>query len=203
MRRIVIAITVIVSIMFSSCGSQQQGPSVQRVDHNTVADLSGRWNDVDAQMVSKEMINQMLEAQWLPKFKYENGVDPVLIVGKVKNKTSEHINTEVFTKEIEKACVNSGMVQFVASSDEREEIRQERIEQQSNASLETAKQIGNETGADFMLKGVISSIEDAVDGKKVVYYQTNLELVDVETNKVVWMGDNKIKKFISRSKYKP
>ena len=176
---------------------------VQRVDTNTVADVSGRWNDVDAQMVSKEMVNQMFEAGWLNKFKADNGRDPVLIVGRVQNKTAEHINTDVFTKEIEKVCINSGLVEFVASSSERDEIRQERIEQQSNASMETTKQIGNETGADFMLKGVISSIEDAVDGQKVVYYQTNMELVNIESNKKVWVGDKKIKKFVSRGKWKP
>jgi len=192
---------IIFTIMFlSSCGPQLE---VERVDSSTVADVSGRWNDVDAQMVSKEMINQMLDAQWLNAFKEENGRDPVLIVGQVQNKTAEHINTEVFTKEIEKVCINSGMVQFVASSLERDEIRQERIEQQSNASMETAKQLGNETGADFMLKGVVSSIEDAIDGQKVVYYQTNMELVNIETNKKVWVGDKKIKKFVSRGKWKP
>ncbi|MCK5781794.1 MAG: penicillin-binding protein activator LpoB [Flavobacteriales bacterium] len=200
MKKILFSIAIVTSILFTSCGKKIE---VQRVETDTVADISGRWNDVDAQMVSKEMVNQMFEANWLNNFKQENGRDPVLIVGRVKNKTSEHINTEVFTKEIEKACINSGLVEFVASSEERDEIRQERIEQQSNASMETTKQIGNETGADFMLKGVISSIEDAVDGKKVVFYQTNMELVNIETNKKVWVGDKKIKKFVSKGKWKP
>ena len=200
MKKSLISLIIIASTLLISCGPKVE---VKRVETNEVADLSGRWNDVDAQMVSKEMINQMFEGGWLNKFKTENGRDPVLIVGRVSNKTSEHINTEIFTKEIEKACINSGLVEFVASSSERDEIRQERIEQQSNASMETTKQIGNETGADFMLKGVISSVEDAIDGKKVVYYQTNMELVNIETNKKVWVGDKKIKKFVSRGKWKP
>jgi len=200
MKKILISLTIITSVILSSCGPKLE---VKRVDSNEVADVSGHWNDIDAQMISKEMITQMLDGGWLNKFKAENGRDPVLIVGRVGNKTSEHINTEVFTKEIEKICINSGLVEFVASSSERDEIRQERVEQQSNASMETTKQIGNETGADFMLKGVISSIEDAIDGKKVVYYQTNMELINIESNKKVWVGDKKIKKFVSRGKWKP
>ncbi|MCK5907059.1 MAG: penicillin-binding protein activator LpoB [Flavobacteriales bacterium] len=200
MKKVLLSLAVVVTVLLTSCGPKLE---VKRVDTNEVADVSGRWNDVDAQMVSKEMVNQMFEGGWLNKFKAENGRDPVLIVGRVGNKTSEHINTEVFTKEIEKACINSGLVEFVASSSERDEIRQERVEQQSNASMETTKQIGNETGADFMLKGVVSSIEDAIDGKKVVFYQTNMELVNIETNKKVWVGDKKIKKFVSRGKWKP
>ncbi len=201
MKKVLVSLAVVISsVLLTSCGPKLE---VKRVDANEVADISGRWNDVDAQMISKEMINQMFEGAWLNKFKTENGRDPVLIVGRVSNKTSEHINTEVFTKEIEKVCINSGLVEFVASSSERDEIRQERIEQQSNASMETTKQIGNEIGADFMLKGVISSIEDAIDGKKVIYYQTNMELINIETNKKVWVGDKKIKKFVSRGKWKP
>ncbi len=200
MKKIVLSLAVVVTVLLTSCGPKLE---VKRVDTNEVADVSGRWNDVDAQMVSKEMVNQMFEGGWLNKFKADNGRDPVLIVGRVGNKTSEHINTEVFTKEIEKVCINSGLVEFVASSSERDEIRQERVEQQSNASMETTKQIGNETGADFMLKGVVSSIEDAIDGKKVVYYQTNMELINIESNKKVWVGDKKIKKFVSQGKWKP
>lgn len=198
MKKLLFSLGIVLLIV--SCGPKVE---VQRVDTDTVADVSGRWNDVDAQMVSKDMINQMFEGGWLNNFKAENGRDPVLIVGRVQNKTAEHINTDVFTKEIEKVCINSGLVEFVASSGERDEIRQERIEQQSNASMETTKQMGNETGADFMLKGVISSIEDAVDGQKVVFYQTNMELINIETNKKVWVGDKKIKKFVSRGKWKP
>jgi uncharacterized protein (TIGR02722 family) len=199
MKKTILFIAMFAFISIQSCGPKVK---VQRVDTDTVADVSGRWNDVDAQMVSKELINQMFEGAWLNNFKQKNQRTPVLIVGQVENKTAEHINTEVFTKEIEKACINSGLVEFVASSSERAEIRQERIEQQSNASMETTKQIGNETGADLMLKGVLSAVEDAVDGQKVIYYQTNVELIDIETNKKVWVGDKKIKKFVSRGKWK-
>ena len=193
-------IAVLGTFMFS-CGSSTK---VSRLDTKTEVDLSGRWNDVDAQMVSKEMIKQMFNSRgWINKFREKhNDKTPVLIVGKIKNKTSEHINTSVFSKEIEKECINSGLADFVASSSEREEIRQERLEQEGNASMETTKQMGNETGADFMLKGEISSIEDAIDGKKIIYYQVNLELINIETNRKSWIGDKKIKKFIGRNKYK-
>ena len=32
--------------------------------------------------------------------------------------------------------------------------------------------------------------------KKVVYYQIDLELTNMETNEIVWIGDKKIKKFV-------
>ena len=67
---------------------------------------------------------------------------PVVIVGSYRNKSDEHIDTEILTKKLEAALVNSGKVEFVASSAERNELRAERIDQQTNASESTAKSLG-------------------------------------------------------------
>ena len=58
------------------------------------------------------------------------------------------------------------------------------------------KQWGLEVGADYMLQGSINSIMDAYKRKKVIYYQIDMILTDMETNEVVWIGDKKIKKFV-------
>ena len=50
-----------------------------------------------------------------------------------------------------------------------------------------------------MLRGDIASIIDQEGGDKVKYYQVNLELVNIETNKKVWSGEKKIKKLVSQS----
>ena len=78
--------------------------------------------------------------------------------------------------------------------------REERLEQRDWASDETVKKLREETGADFILLGAIKSITDQVEGKKVVFYQTDLELIDVETNVKAWIGTKKIKKGISQGK---
>ncbi len=95
--------------------------------------------------------------------------------------------------------MNSGKISFVANKEERQEIRDERADQQENASPETMKKFQQETGADFMLRGDIASIIDQEGGDKVKYYQVNLELVNIETNKKVWSGEKKIKKLVSQS----
>ena len=48
-----------------------------------------------------------------------------------------------------------------------------------------------------MLQGTINSIVDTYKKNKVVSYQINLELTDLETREIVWMGDKKIKKTVS------
>ena len=123
-----------------------------------------------------------------------------MIVGTVTNESSEHINTRVFVEEMQRALINSGKVEFVASAGERGEVRQERLEQDEFASEATRKAFGQEIGADFMLSGVLSSVVDKSGSKALVFYQTNLKLINLETNQIVWNGQKQIKKYVKRSK---
>jgi len=85
---------------------------------------------------------------------------------------------------------------LVQAGDKREALRNERVDQQSFSSSETAKNWGLELGADFMLQGTISSIVDTYKKEKIIYYQINFELSDLETNEIVWIGEKKIKKYV-------
>lgn len=176
--------------------------TVSRIDSQTVTDLSGRWNDTDSRLVAEQMVTDLVYRSWLSDFMLEMDKKPAVIVGNIRNMSSEHIQTATFIKDIERELINSGKVKFVATSDERKEIRNERDEQQTFASEETAKAIAQETGADFMMKGTISSITDAVDGKAAVFYQIDLELINIESNEKVWIGSKEIKKFIAKGKTK-
>lgn len=172
---------------------------VERIDSDKTVDLSGNWNDSDSRMVAQEMIKDALSQRWVDNFEKQNGKIPTVIVGTVVNRSYEHINVLTFIKDMERELTNSGRVQFVASKEERLEVREERKDQGENARPETVKPSGREMGADYMLKGNISSILDEVDGKKVVYYQVTLEMIDLESNIKVWYGDKKIKKLVKRT----
>ncbi|MEJ2183698.1 MAG: penicillin-binding protein activator LpoB [Nitrospirota bacterium] len=179
------------------------GKTVKRVETSDVIDLSGRWNDTDSRLVAEEMVQDALSRPWLEDFRDARGARPVVIVGTVRNRSTEHINTQTFVKDLERSLLNSGRVDFVASRIEREEIREERKDQAVYSSEETAKEHGREIGADFMLQGSINTIEDREGGKMVRFYQVNLELVNLETNRKAWIGEKQIKKFISRSRLGP
>ena len=51
-----------------------------------------------------------------------------------------------------------------------------------------------------MLSGVLNSVVDQAGSKAVVFYQTNLKLINIETNQIVWNGQKQIKKYVKRSK---
>jgi len=187
-------IVAFVMVIVTSCSPKRE---VRRIDTEQQVDLSGRWNDTDSRMVADALMDQVLHARWLEEFKQQhNGERPILIVGLVRNKSHEHINSETFIKDIEKAIIKDGSARLVQAGSQRDALRNERADQQDFASSKTAKQWGLELGADFMLQGNINSIVDQYRDEKVVYYQVNLELSNLETNEIVWIGDKKIKKFI-------
>jgi uncharacterized protein (TIGR02722 family) len=184
------------AVLAAGCAS---GPQIQRMDANTVTDVSGRWNDTDSRLVAEEMIQDSLSRPWLAMAQQRRGSPPAVIVQTVRNNSMEHINTATFVEDLQRALINSGRVQFVASADERQSLRQERADQDVNASEATRKAHGQETGADFALSGTINAIQDKEGGVSVMLYQVNLKLVDLQSNQIVWNGQKKIKKSITRS----
>ena len=187
------------ALLVSGCSSM---PKVTRTMVDEQVDLSGNWNDTDSRLVSEEMIQDAIARPWSGDFKAEKGTMPRVIVGSVLNKSHEHINTETFVKDLERELINSGKIRFVASKDQRQELRDERMDQAENASLETAKSMGQEYGADFMLKGQINTILDEAGKMQVKYYQVELEMIDMLSNEKVWIGQKKIKKVVKRKKKK-
>ncbi len=196
MKKLYKLITVsLIAIFLFGCAPKKQ---VQRIETDQTIDLSGRWNDSDSRMVSDELIKQLLNDNWINNYKSQNpNKRPILIVGLVRNKSHEHIDANTFIKNIERAVIHDGSARLVQAGNKREALRAERVEQQDYASSETAKNWGLELGADYMLQGTISSIVDTYKKEKIIYYQINLELSHLETNEIVWIGEKKIKKYVS------
>lgn len=192
-----ILIAAMLAVSLAGCATK-----VERIQVDKVVDLSGRWNDSDARMVSQTMIKDCMAGQWLTDFMKTNGRNPTVIVGTVENNSSEHINAGVFVKSLESELIKSGKVDFVASKVERPEVREERKDQQDGwTDPKTIKPIGKEVGADFMLRGSINTVTDDASGKYVILYQVNLELVDMTTNQVRWLDQSELKKRVSKTKY--
>ncbi len=179
----------------TACGTQ-----VERVGVDETHDLSGAWNDTDSRLVSEEMINDMLSRPWRQDYTSRYRKQPTVIVGTVRNLSHEHINVNTFVNDIERAMINSGKVTFVASSQERQEIRDERKDQDLHAREDTRKAMGQELGADFMLKGSINTIIDMEGTTQLRYYQVDLNLISLRDNRIAWVGQKKIKKLVKNSK---
>jgi penicillin-binding protein activator len=198
MKRIFTVGLLITAVFLAGCGNKT---TVTRLESDTDIDLSGHWNDVDSRLLAEKVVVDCMAHPWIGNHVREDGAPPVVIVGAIRNKTSEHIATDIFIKDLERAFVSGGQVDVVASMDEREQLRDERIDQKVHASAETIKEFGRELGADYMLIGVINEQGDEEGGKRVIFFQADLELVDIENNRKVWIGSSEHKKLREQSRF--
>ncbi|MEO8404463.1 MAG: penicillin-binding protein activator LpoB [Chitinophagaceae bacterium] len=193
MKKAILLIAVFGGVLFISSCSRQ----VTRIDPAEQVDISGRWNNTDSRLVAEDMTNTILGSHWISDhMSSKSGQRPVVIVGFVTNKSHEHIDAETFVKDVENSFVTTQKVRLVQGGKKREELRAEKADQQTNSSQSSMKKFGLEQGADYILQGSINSIVDSHKRKKVVYYQANLELTNIETNEVVWIGEKKIAKYV-------
>ncbi|MBU6432039.1 MAG: penicillin-binding protein activator LpoB [Nitrospirae bacterium] len=192
-----IGLVVLVLLLPGGCAQETK---ITRVDSGVVTDLSGRWNDTDSRIVAESMVKEALEYPWLNTFSGSKHRQPVVVVGTILNNSHEHIDVNTFVSDLERELTNSQKVTFVAGKGDREELRTERKEQAMYAREETQKAPGKEIGADYMMKGTIATILDEADGTKAMFYQIDLQMVDLESNAKVWFGQKKIKKVIEKKR---
>lgn len=142
------------------------------------------------------MVDNLLKSDKFKEYAEKLGKKPAIIVGLVRNRTSEHIDTENYIKRIELALFNSGLAEVVESGDFRDKLRVERVKQRDFAKEGTMAKWGEETGANLMLFGEMTSETDMYQKQRVVNYVTTLFLTDMETNRRVWYGQEEIKKYV-------
>lgn len=189
MRRL---LPLLLSVFLFSC----QTRSVSRISPDTQIDLSGRWNDSDSRMVADKMIGELMASERFREYVNVHETKPAIVVGLIRNKTSEHIDANNYIKKLEVAIYNSNIAELVESEEFRDKLRLERAQQQDFSDPATVSHWGKEIGADLMLFGEMTSETDTNNKQRIVNYITTLFLTDIETNKRIWYGQHEIKKFI-------
>jgi len=180
-----VPIIFFILIFLAGCG----GMKVNYGDPGAVETVTIDYGSTDLQTIAETMIESLLVHPALEG-------RPVVYVSRIRNKTSEHIDTEAITDKIKTAMLKSGKVRFTAVS----EINDEMIEQlryQSESGMvdpTTRTAIGKQVGADLMLYGDIISIVKSVGRKQDVYYKINLELADLKTGLIEWSEEKEIRK---------
>lgn len=183
-----------VGLALVSCSTK-----VERTQAKDQNELSGKWNANDSRLVSKKAVSSMLKGRWVRNHLKSHQKAPTVIVGKFTNLSHEIINIKTFVADIEREMINSGEIEFVASSDERGQIRDERLNQQTYSNSKTRKQMFQETGADYMLTGNLNSFVERVKGVQNIQYQIDLTLISLKDNRKVWVESQKHAKTIKRT----
>lgn len=174
-------------------------PTVKRLDAANEMELTDGWNARDSREVSEGMMGDMLTFPWYSAFLVKhNNQKPTVLVQQIRNSSHEHIAVDTFVNDIKRSLMMSGKIDFVAGGAERTDVRDEKEDQATNATTETQKALGQEIGADYVLTGVINSYVDQLKNQRVTYYQVDLKLIEVLTNREVWIGTQKIQKLMKK-----
>ena len=142
----------------------------------------------DKKKIVDYLTASLLSVQQLPP----SSKKPVLIVYRVSNETSQHINTRGITDDIRLALLKSGKYRFINDA-QRDNILHEGAYQDAgyvDPALRFTQ--GKQLGADYILSGALRSIEKReprqirLTKKKMIYYSLNLELTDLTTGEIAW-----------------
>lgn len=164
-------------------------------DPNVIEMLSDQFNENDLQLIAKKMVESLTQS---PQFAQIQG-QPVIVVGKLKNSTSEHIDMNSLRDKIVVQLVKTGKFRF-QDKDARTDVAEE-YEYQGSGYVDPsqAKGKGQQASADFIFTGDISSIVQEVGEDKSVYYKMTGKLTNLRSGIMEWTDEKELrKKFIKQ-----
>ena len=191
MKKMIIAASVITALTLTSGCSNKT--VVRYGDAKAVETTNINFGSTDLQKVAGEMTNSLVLSPVVGTL--TANTRPIVFVERIKNKTSEHIDTESITDSISTKLLQSGKFRFVDMS--RVEAAREQIQfQHSGGMVDANKAIhsGCHVGAQYMLYGNLSSIVKSDEDKADVYYKFTLRLMDLESGLVEWADETEIRK---------
>ena len=154
-----------------------------------------RWDYDDLKEVCDYLASECRESKRIKEFTREKGYVPKVILGEIKTK-GENIDTSMLARYFQDALINSGAVDFVAGTSERQALRTEKQDQDLHAGADSAKAIDNERAADFMLQGEIYFI---VQVKSSLIYSVFVQFYDIEQNTIMFSKQFTVKAIGSAS----
>lgn len=186
------------SLFVVSCTDTFQGEYANPKEQEIVDD---KWNPTDANKTAEVIIKAVLEKNWLIEYMQSSGgKKPVVIVDDIENRTNEHIDTAALGQALQNELINSGKIRFIDKAARDKIVKEIKYHQESGmVSKATAKNKGNQIGADFFLVGEMTSIENVQGGYKTVTYTTTVRLTNLETSEILFSQAYQIKKKFKRS----
>lgn len=192
MKKSVIAL-IGLAVVLGGCSNKVSYGDAQATETTTID-----FGSTDLQKIAGEMVDSMLMSGSVAAITRD--ARPIVFVERIKNKTSEHIDTESITDSISTKMLNSGKFRFV-DMDRVESVR-DQLNFQNNDELvnqSSAIQFGKMVGAQYMLYGNLSSIVKKDGSDKDVYYKMTMRLMDLESGLIEWADETEIRKQESKS----
>jgi len=190
MKIVKITTFVCASLLLVACSSD---PKVSYGDATGVETTTTAFGSTDLQSIAAKLVDDLVS--FPPIVRETANRRPVVFVDKIKNKTTEHIDTESITDSIQTKLLQSGKFRFVDMTAVKQ-IQDQLQFQMDSGLVDPTKAVafGKQTGAEFMLYGNMSSIVKRNSDTKDVYYKFTLKLMNLESGILEWASEKEIRK---------
>ena len=186
-------ITASISLALIALGGCTNKSVVRYGDATAVETTNINFGSTDLQKVARQMTDSLLLSHVIGTLTANTRQN--IFVESIKNKTSEHIDTESITDSISTKLLRSGKFRFVYMA--RVAAVREQLEFQQNSGMVDASKaiaFGQQVGAQYMLYGNLASIVKSNKDKSDVYYKFTLRLMDLQSGLVEWADETEIRK---------
>ena len=174
--------------LLSGCSTEVSYGDAKETETVTV-----EYGSTDLQSLASKMARSLADSPAV-KEASANG-RPVLFVDSIRNKSSEHIDTEALTDSMRTQLLRSGKFRFVDMSKVQSIKDQLEYQQQSGMVNPAAMvRLGKQTGAQYMLYGNLASIVKDNGKVKDVFYQLTMNLMALESGVLIWADQQEIRK---------
>lgn len=195
MQRLVLIAAMILSLFYVvSCGPKAFVRGDYDEDINRTNLLTDKWSETDMQNAVHDLVASAVSHHAIANAKRP----PLVMVTRLQNKTSEHIDTQSIMDMIRVELMRGGRVSFV-DKEARDDIKDEYEYQKSGmVSRETMKTEGGQVGADYVINGRLDSIVQQAGKDKTVYYKLTLNLTNLKSGVIVWSDYKQIRKLYKK-----
>lgn len=174
----------------TACGPREfvKGSYDQNVNDANL--LTDKWSESDMQAAVRDLVASAVSHPAIANAKRP----PIVMVTRLQNKTSEHIDTQSITDMFQTELMRTGKVTFVDKA-AREDMADEYDYQDSGmVARESKKSKGGQVGADFIMNGRLDSIVQEAGKDKTIYYKLTMNLTNLKTGLIQWTDKKELRK---------
>ena len=175
---------ILVSLTVVGCGKRAFIKGEYDSDVNRENLMDDKWSETDMQKVVSTLVASAVKHRAIANARKP----PVVMVTRLQNKTSEHIDSQLETllADFETALINSGTVTVI--SRERQRMLIEELKQQRSAAFnpQEAAKLGKQLGAQYFITGKITSSSEKSGTEKRVQYFLFMQAIEIATGAIRW-----------------
>lgn len=184
------SLCLVLFMLLAACASPDRFTQGEYISTTSVVLLDDKFNESDMHLITDKLTTAVLSCE-------VSGSNNTIVLGNITNQTSEHLNMDSVMDQITTRVVKSKKY-TVVDKNSRFDVASEHnlYDRRGQASTKNPLQ------AHYILTGAISSNVQEFGRDKVVFYKMNMNVIDMNTEKVVCAEEKELRKTFKKKKPK-